>query len=228
MLLKGVFFLDKLEFLIVSKRQWQFTFNGRKYLYFYHPCNETWRNERAVELPIILEEVEKHNAERILEVGNVLSYYYPFHHTVIDKHEKGDEVINLDVIDFHTTVKYDLILSISTIEHIGYDEDISIGKKTPQKQQDPLKPLRVIQHLKNLLAQDGKLLVTIPLGWNPTLDKLLRDDYKSIFTGSAFLKRISKNNEWVQVEFEETRDVKYGSPFPHANMLAIYTFDHKT
>jgi SAM-dependent methyltransferase len=206
--------IGKLEFLIVSKRRWQFTFDGRKYFYFYHPHNHTWKSERAVELPIILEEVEKHNAEWILEVGNVLSYYYLLRHTVIDKHEKGDEVINLDVIDFHTTTKYDLILSISTIEHIGYGEDTSIRKKTPE---DSLKPLRVIQHLKNLLAQDGKLLVTIPLGWNPTLDKLLRDDYKSTFTGSAFLKRISKNNEWVQVELEETRDAKYGSPFPYAN-----------
>jgi hypothetical protein len=168
-----------------------------------------------------LEEVKKHNAERILEVGNVTSYYYPVHHAIIDKHEEGEGVLKLDVIDFHTTKRYDLIISISTIEHIGFNEDKYVGNETMLDHQ---KPLRVIQHLKGLLAQNGKLIMTSPLGYNPTLDQLLREDSEGVFTGKAFLKRVSKNNKWVQIEEGEIHDVRYGSPFNHANVLAIYTF----
>jgi hypothetical protein len=93
--------ISSIAFRIVSKRQWRFTFNERQYCYFYHPYHETWRNERAVELPIIWEEVEEHDAERILELGNVLSHYHYVHHDIVDKHEKGDVVMNLDIIDFN-------------------------------------------------------------------------------------------------------------------------------
>jgi len=46
-------------FSVVSRRPWFFTLNGRQYPSFYHPFNETWRNERAVELPVMREEVER-------------------------------------------------------------------------------------------------------------------------------------------------------------------------
>ena len=70
-------------------------------------------------MPIIWEEVKKHEAQRILELGNVLSHYYPVHHDIVDKYEKSSGVSNVDIRDFDTSKDYDLVVSISTFEHIG-------------------------------------------------------------------------------------------------------------
>lgn len=96
-----------------------FVFRVKQYKYFYHKYNTTWKLERTVEVPIIFEVVKKHHDKNILEVGNVLSHYFPVNHDIIDKYEKGKGVINEDVVDFRPPKKYDLIVSISTLEHVG-------------------------------------------------------------------------------------------------------------
>jgi len=66
-----------------------FTFNGKEYKYFIHTYNPTWRKERSVEIPIIKEIVRKFKGKEILEVGNVLSHYYPVNHDILDKYRKN-------------------------------------------------------------------------------------------------------------------------------------------
>src|SRR6202034_3735504 len=107
------------------------------YYYFYHRYNYTWKNERTIEIPIIWDIIRKNPNKEILEVGNVLSHYYQVHHTILDKYEKGDNVINEDVIDFNPKKKYDLIVSISTLEHVGWDEE-------------PRQPLKILTAVTNL------------------------------------------------------------------------------
>ena len=53
-------------------------FHGNTYRYFFHPYPTTWRNERAAIIPIIWDIVKKSREQekRILEVGNMLSYYF--------------------------------------------------------------------------------------------------------------------------------------------------------
>ncbi|MGB7533655.1 MAG: hypothetical protein WA977_11870 [Halobacteriota archaeon] len=112
------------KFLICLKPPGTFTLQEQTYRYFYHPHNTTWKNERAVEVPIILEKIHSYQGGRIFEVGNVLSHYVHFQHDIVDKYDKADGVINQDVVDFQPSEneKYDLIVSISTIEHVGWDE----------------------------------------------------------------------------------------------------------
>ena len=58
------------------------------------------------------------------------------------------------------------IVSISTIEHVGWDE-------TPR---DPKKiPLALENLTTRCLAPDGEIVVTLPLGYNTYLDKLLKE-----------------------------------------------------
>ena len=52
-----------------------FEFLGNLYKYSTHEYNETWKNERTVEVPIIWEYVKEYKGKNILEVGNVLSHY---------------------------------------------------------------------------------------------------------------------------------------------------------
>jgi len=75
--------------------------------YFYYPYNATWRNERCIEIPIVKNVLDKHKNKKILEIGNVLSYYYSINHEILDKYEKAEGVINEDIIKFNPITKYD-------------------------------------------------------------------------------------------------------------------------
>ena len=66
-------------------------------------------------------------------------------------------------------------MSISTLEHVGCDED----------PRDPIKVLLAIQNLKNLIVSGGKVVITLPLGYNAGLDKLLKEG-KIHFTEQYF------------------------------------------
>jgi hypothetical protein len=74
-----------------------------------------------IEVPIIYEMVKEAEAygQKVLEVGNVLSHYFHVNHDIVYKYEKAKGVINEDVINFRLPKKYDLIISISTLEHMG-------------------------------------------------------------------------------------------------------------
>ncbi|MEW6447592.1 MAG: tetratricopeptide repeat protein [Bacillota bacterium] len=187
-----------------------FKFCGQPYHYFCHYYNQTWDNERAVEIPIIKEFIMRYQGKRILEVGNVLAHYFPVEHEVLDKYEKAPRVLNQDVVDFNPKQKYDLIVSVSTLEHVGWDEE----------PREPTKILRAVEVLKGALAADGEMVVTLPLGYNAEMDKMLEDGRLS-FTECYGLKRISTANEWVEVPWREVLGMEYGRPYPAANGLII-------
>ncbi len=190
-------------------------FQEKNYDYFYHPYNRTWKNERAVEVPIIWDIVGEQKGKRILEVGNVLSHYFDIDHDILDKYERADGVINQDAADFRTIERYDLIVSISTLEHVGWDEN----------PREPEKVLRAIDNLKSLLAPKGKMVVTLPVGQNPNLDKLLRER-KIRFTRLQCLERISGDNRWVESDWGHVQNAEYNKPFPAANGLVIGTIEN--
>src|SRR4030042_5946077 len=62
------------------KKDQTFSFNEKLLNYFYHPYNETWDNERAIEIPIALSFLNENKNKEILEIGNVLSHYVPINH----------------------------------------------------------------------------------------------------------------------------------------------------
>lgn len=193
-----------------------FLFQERTYTYFYHPWSPTWENERCVEIPIIREYLLQYRlkGKKILEVGNVLSNYFPVTHDILDKYEKAKNVINQDIVTFKSHEKYNLIVSISTLEHVGWDE---IPK-------EPIKILSVIKNMIDLLEPEGKIVVTLPLGYNPEMDKLIKED-KIHFTQAYYMKRISSDNRWMEVKCNDIVDIKYNEPFPYANGLIVGVFN---
>ncbi len=170
----------------------RFAFQGRKYRYHHAMYNKTWTNERAVEVPIIWRWVEEFKGRRILEVGNVLSYYFETNHDVLDKYEILDGVINEDATQFQARKKYDLIVSISTLEHVGVDDD----EKRPEK------ALEAISNLIRNLKPDGEFLATFPLGYNSALDNAFFEGTLP-FTEYYYLKRASMFNRWREISREE-------------------------
>lgn len=188
-----------------------FQFNGQAYEYLYHPYNRTWKNERGVEIPIFRELLLQHQSKPVLEVGNVLSHYFAIQHDVVDKYEVSPGVINKDILEFVPQHKYDLIVSISTLEHVGWDE----------QPQEPAKLLQAIEHLRDhCLAPAGQIVVSLPVGYNKFFDGLLQDG-KSPFTTQNFLKRISKRNYWVESDWNGCKDATYGRFVAHAICIGI-------
>jgi hypothetical protein len=193
-----------------------FELDGRTYRYHWGRYHTTWRTERAVELPVVWDAVRAHPPSRVLEVGNVLAHYYPVRHAVVDKYERADGVINRDVVDLRPERDYDLIVSISTLEHVGFDE--------PQGDRDPEKILRAVDALSACLSPRGRMLVTLPFGYNPHLDRLL-DQGGLPLTRCSCMRRVSSDNRWAQAAWDEVRGADYDRPYRCANALVIGVID---
>ena len=140
-----------------------FTFAGRTYAYLAHRHNFTWMHERAVEIPIARAFLEAAEG-RVLEVGHVLGHYGSGGHEVVDKYEREPGVRNEDVLDLDPATRYDVVVSVSTLEHVGVDDE----------PRDPGRAVAAVERLHELLAPGGRLLVTLPAGYNPALDDAVR------------------------------------------------------
>jgi hypothetical protein len=192
----------------ISKKT--FVFRGKPQRYSIHPF--TLDNERTVEISIA-EALLKNRTGSILEVGNVLSNYLSFPHDVVDKYEKAPGVINEDIVSYSPGKSYDFIVTLSTLEHVGWDE-------TPR---EPEKIHRAIAHLKGLLKGGGELVATLPLGYNTYVDQILATKQTG-FTECIYLKRINSANEWREVSLEEVVGAAYGSPYLCANAICVGFF----
>jgi SAM-dependent methyltransferase len=195
-----------------------FRYDGADHAYLHHRYHYTWLNERAVEVPLAGAVLDRALAEgtdpaRVLEVGNVLAHYRPVRHTVVDKYEQGPGVRNVDVADLDLPGRYDLVLAVSTLEHVGLDEDVL----------DPEKPARAIDRLVSALAPGGRLWCTVPVGYNPELDRRLREDGLG-FTRLTALRRLDRANRWAQVPVEDVWGIGYDRLLytAHAVVVAEY------
>lgn len=191
-----------------------FKVDGR--IYNYEPPHGI--NERIVEIPFVSAFLLNHATQgaRILEVGNVLKKSIHYSRVILDKYERGPGIVNGDAADFSPKLPFDLIASISTLEHVGWDEP----------SQDPSRSKRTFENLfYNCLADGGHMIVSVPLGYNPKVDELFMSD--PLGTGRrVFLKRVSSFNEWIQVPFDDRWRSegfpRYSSRYMSANLLAFW------
>ena len=189
-----------------------FYFDGSTYNYFVHRYNRTELNERAVEITISKRFYDEQYGKRVLEVGNVLKHYFPqLNHDVLDKYEKATGVLNGDIVDFKPKEKYDTVISISTMEHVGFDENDGDSKKFG-------KAIKLIG--KNVLKSEGNLFLTLPLGYNPAVDQFMA---AGLLGKQRYLKRINYRNEWIETGYDEVKNIKYAAKFKNANAIAICT-----
>lgn len=188
----------------------RFEFNGTTLRYFYHLANPTFRCERSVEVPLALHYLGQYQNPDVLEVGNVLVNYFAFPHEVVDKYEKDQAVHNVDIVDFKTSRLYDVIITISTLEHVGWDE--------PQRDADKIP--KAIAHLKQMLKPGGVMLATMPLGYNEFLDEVVRSK-RLEFDEVYFMRRESASNAWSVCDYAAVADARFDSPYPCANALVI-------
>ena len=172
-----------------------FLFDGREHHYFRHPYNATWRNERAVEIPLARAFLSRHTGDG-LEVGNVLSHYGPVGHAVVDRYEPGPGVLNVDVLDYSAPDGLDYVVTISTLEHVGWDDE----------PQDGHRAVEALDHLRRLLRPSGRLFVTCPIGHNPVLDERILEGEPPL--GEQFLRRSRKGNRFAEIDRDRARAVE--------------------
>lgn len=188
-----------------------------RYKYLIHVFNAT-DTERVVEIPFAYSFYKNNTHKDFLEIGNVISTYYKIEgdRDIIDKYEIGDKIINEDIATFKPHKKYDLIMSVSTIEHVGWDE----------KPREYGKTAKAIRNVETMLKPGGKLLITFPLRQNPEVDKLLVNGLKE-FKNKYFLKRTSYLNNWTETDLSKAIKCGYSSRYPAANAVAFIIYERK-
>jgi SAM-dependent methyltransferase len=208
--LKGGRFL--FESLLHGKKS--FVFNGESYRYWVRRHNFTYFHERCVELPIMARLLSKYRDRQVLEIGNVMLHYdRSLRHRIVDKFEKHPCVTNADVVDFASPDRFDLIFSISTLEHVGWDDD----------PRDPGRVLLAVEHLKELLAPGGVLVVSAPLGYNPHFDQYVFSH--TLGLESSFLKRLGPAMDWQEVDVKDCVGAQYDFPYPCGNVVFIGKYE---
>lgn len=139
-----------------------FEWRGSRLRYCRDSYNDSGRNERAVEIPIARQFIRR-AAGIGLEVGNVLAHYGCRRgRVIIDRYEHADQVVNRDV--FAVRGMFDWIVSVSTLEHVRWDEPPRILEGAHA----------AIEHLAGRLRPGGRMLITIPTGVHPDLDDRIR------------------------------------------------------
>lgn len=182
-----------------------FTYWGEPLEVYRHLYNCTWLNERGAELA-----VWQHWRRELptLEVGNVLNHYEPFPHHVVDRYEDGIGVENVDVFD--VAGQWEQIVAISTIEHVRWDYE---------ETREDGGAIAALHHLRGCLAPGGRMLATIPTGWNPPLDEALVEGVGAVRACTL----VRDMDSWRQTPDIEIRP--YGLTQPWAEAVWIGEFE---
>lgn len=189
-----------------------FRFAGRDLRYFFHYYNCGWPpercTERSAELAIADHWLRQVDSKAVWEIGAVTPYYWPGRvGCVVDPVDAHPDVAiheSLFSVDFRGRP----VLSISTLEHTGTG-DYGIAEKGRG----------AIDALNKVVAESPTFLITIPVGYNPDMDRfcfgggVLPGDVKA-----RFLVRVSESC-WREETEGSSAKLPYG---PHwANALVI-------
>jgi hypothetical protein len=107
-----------------------------------------------------------------------------------------------------------LIISISTFEHIGFDDDAT--------EPSAVKIKAAVARCRGLLKPDGRLVLTLPVGYNPDLDELMRTGGLGA-TREFYLRRTGRL-DWAPAAKAEALRCRFKTPFPYANAILVAEF----
>jgi len=201
----------------IPERKATFSHRGVTLSYLSHPYNHASRNMRSIEVPIIrhyLELAWMHNPQTtVLEFGNVLEHYGPRDWSVLDVKEKGPGITNADVMKWEPPSRYSLIVSISTLEHIGFGAYVDFTDMPPF-------PHAVVARLKSWLAPGGVLVMTVPAGFNPMLDLEVHMGKLGV-DHTWYMYRVNDANEWADCTVAEGLAMPYGKRWKWGSGMGV-------
>jgi len=202
-------------------KQATFQLRGVELPYTEAPYNFSRHSERAVEVSAALHLYGTARARGgdVLEIGAVLPHYlvrWPSNgHTVVDLYEQGHGILNENVLSWEAPQQYDLIICISTLDHLN----------------GPMEVWLALERMKSWRKPGGMLFVTLPanqpdwVGGGPWLDALLRDRHA---LEASELWRMDKvdpiNNLWDEVTGTKKAPRGYNNPTAFANTVYFLFF----
>ncbi len=197
----------------------EFSFLEKRYSYFIHSYHDSWMNERCVEIPVFKSVIDTHinQGHSILEIGCVMKHYVNnAFWIIVDKYETYPGVINEDIVSYSSQKKFDFIFSISTLEHVGFDEE-------------PKNPKKILvafdQITKQLLSSKGMFMYSIPLGYNEFLDNCVMN--KLIPFDDIVVMKRNGLMKWEQAALGEYVKNSYNYALEFAKYIGIFTYHSK-
>ena len=181
----------------------------------------SYLDERIVEIPWIVNELKK-NKGVLLDAGSTLNFRYILkrisHFKKIFITTLYPEKVFYNDLNISYTYEdlsnlsfkknfFDIITCISTLEHIGFNNEIyNYGRyKTNKRAKIDIK--KVLFNLKRVLKKNGVLLITIPFGKKGLYENMQQFGHKDLRNILSYLKFKKKdiiyyafyNNKWQKV-----------------------------
>ena len=189
-----------------------------------------WSDERAVELPWVLARYA--GERRVLDVGT--AFAEPLY--VAGLQELGaQELVTVDLAEPATVVadvrelpfedgSFDLVLCVSTLEHVGRDNAV-YEIEAPREEAGDEAALR---ELRRVLARHGRLIVSVPTGVRDDQGWQLQrepEDWIRSFEAAGFLVYedelyVHTDEGWRSASLDEARTARYGESHAGAVLLA--------
>jgi SAM-dependent methyltransferase len=120
---------------------------------------------------------------------------------------------------------FDLVYCISTLEHVGRDNEVYEIDAAREEQGDET----ALRELHRVLAKDGRLIVSVPTGEHDDQGWQLQrtpDDWIAVFERGGFLVYedelyVRSADGWRSATLEEARDASYGESGPGAGAVLL-------
>lgn len=170
----------------------------------------------------------------LIEVGNVLSWYWPGTERPLPWYcaDLQDTGVDASAMFFSNLS----VLSISTVEHIGFDNEglqYSQGVRFNTPDASSLQPWVTAWNdgatlLKVIAGEARQFLVTFPIGFNPRLDAVIQGTPR-LRRLARVARRVDVGNRW---EVDETGSFNYGydlrDTYSSNHLAQIYSRDRKS
>lgn len=188
-------------------------------------------DERSVEYPWLFSRL---NIEKrlLLDAGSALNFQYLLFnkwlnprylvfYTLAPENIVSKSNISYVYGDLRNTILksecFDEIVSISTIEHIGMNNQFLYSKNSIYNESEPDSYIDAVKELKRLLKPDGKLFITVPygsyqnLGWLQQFDHKMVSTLIDVFNGSRSTETYFKyqNDQWQLTKADACFDCRY-------------------
>jgi len=189
-----------------------------------------WSDERAIEIPWCLARYD--GERRVLDVGSanaepvylegLLALGAPELVTV-DLAAPADVIADVRALPFADGA-FDLVLCISTLEHVGRDNAV-YGVDAPGEGADDA----ALSEVHRVLAADGRLLVSVPTGERDDQGWQLQRaplEWIELFEQSGFLVfedelYVHSAEGWRAATLAEAESARYGSSGPGAGAVLL-------
>jgi hypothetical protein len=149
-----------------------FELGGRSFNYFYHRYNCGWppyATERCAELGVADVWLDEIGNQDVVEIGAVTPYYWPGRLKEIVDPFDPHKLVSLRASVFDVDLTGRSVLSVSTLEHVGTGE----YGGTPS-------PGLAVDAVQKIFNESTCFLLTVPVAYNPALDKLFFEGATSL------------------------------------------------